>query len=44
MVKIGESDCNGLKSKGNKAVIEKERETTKEICGVYPLFQEQTTV
>ncbi|AMM93123.1 serine hydroxymethyltransferase [Peribacillus simplex] len=44
MVKIGEVIATVLKSKGNKAVIEKARVTTKEICGVYPLFQEPTTV
>lgn len=44
MVKIGEVIATVLKSKRNKAVIEKARVTTKEICGVYPLFQEPTTV
>ncbi|RRN72958.1 serine hydroxymethyltransferase [Peribacillus simplex] len=44
MVKIGEVIATVLKSKGNKDVIEKARVTTKEICGVYPLFQEPTTV
>jgi glycine hydroxymethyltransferase len=44
MVKIGEVIATVLKSKGNKDVIQKARETTKEICDVYPLFQQPTTV
>ncbi|WP_144551546.1 serine hydroxymethyltransferase [Peribacillus simplex] len=44
MVKIGEVIATVLKSKGNKDVIQKARKTTKEICDVYPLFQQPTTV
>ncbi|MFE5429456.1 serine hydroxymethyltransferase [Peribacillus simplex] len=44
MVKIGEVIATVLKSKGNKDVLQKARETTKEICDVYPLFQQPTTV
>jgi glycine hydroxymethyltransferase len=33
-----------LKSKGELAVLEKARETTKAICGMYPLFQQPITV
>ncbi|MET1178936.1 serine hydroxymethyltransferase [Peribacillus simplex] len=44
MVKIGEVIATVLKSKGNKDVLQKARDTTKEICGVYPLFQQPTTV
>ena len=44
MVKIGEVIATVLKSKGNKDFIQKARETTKEICDVYPLFQQPTTV
>ncbi|MGG0790336.1 serine hydroxymethyltransferase [Peribacillus simplex] len=44
MVKIGEVIATVLRSKGNKDVLQKARETTKEICDVYPLFQQPTTV
>ncbi|QIZ09111.1 serine hydroxymethyltransferase [Priestia megaterium] len=44
MVKIGEVIAAVLKSKGDKAVLEKAKETTKAICGVYPLFQQAITV
>jgi glycine hydroxymethyltransferase len=44
MVKIGEVIAAVLKSKGDKAVLEKAKETTKAICGAYPLFQESVTV
>ncbi|MBT2668031.1 serine hydroxymethyltransferase [Bacillus sp. ISL-4] len=44
MVKIGEVIATVLKSNGNKDVLQKARETTKEICDVYPLFQQPTTV
>lgn len=44
MVKIGEVIATVLKSKGNKDVLQKARDTTKEICDVYPLFQQPTTV
>ncbi|PGY07949.1 serine hydroxymethyltransferase [Bacillus sp. AFS031507] len=44
MVKIGQVIADVLKSKGDKAVLEKAKETTKAICGVYPLFQQAITV
>jgi glycine hydroxymethyltransferase len=44
MVKIGEVIAAVLKSKGDKVVLEKAKETTKEICGDYPLFQQAITV
>ncbi|MEY2193666.1 serine hydroxymethyltransferase [Neobacillus sp. BF23-41] len=44
MVKIGEVIASVLKSNGDKAVLEKAKETTKAICGVYPLFQQAITV
>ncbi|MCD1162873.1 serine hydroxymethyltransferase [Peribacillus frigoritolerans] len=44
MVKIGEVIATVLKSKGNKDVLQKAREKTKEICDVYPLFQQPITV
>jgi glycine hydroxymethyltransferase len=44
MVKIGEVIAAVLKSKGDKVVLEKAKETTKEICGAYPLFQQAITV
>ncbi len=40
MVKIGEIIAEVLKSKGEKKVLEKARQTTKLICGMYPLFQQ----
>jgi glycine hydroxymethyltransferase len=44
MVKIGEVIAAVLKSKGDQVVLEKAKETTKAICGVYPLFQQAITV
>ncbi|MBT2729465.1 serine hydroxymethyltransferase [Bacillus sp. ISL-75] len=44
MVKIGEVIAAVLKSKGDKVVLEKAKETTKAICGAYPLFQQAVTV
>ncbi|WP_307195741.1 serine hydroxymethyltransferase [Neobacillus niacini] len=44
MVKIGEVIAAVLKSKGDEAVLEKAKETTKAICGAYPLFQQAITV
>ncbi|MEH7480516.1 serine hydroxymethyltransferase [Neobacillus drentensis] len=44
MVKIGEVIAAVLKSNGDKAVLEKAKETTKAICRVYPLFQQAITV
>ncbi|WP_338472060.1 serine hydroxymethyltransferase [Niallia sp. XMNu-256] len=38
MVKIGEVIAAVLKSKGDKEVIEKARETTKAICDTFPIF------
>jgi glycine hydroxymethyltransferase len=40
MVKIGEVIASVLKSKGDKDVLEKAKETTKAICNSYPLFQQ----
>ena len=39
MVKIGEVIASVLKSKGDKEVLGKAKETTKAICGEFPLFQ-----
>ncbi|MCM3569817.1 serine hydroxymethyltransferase [Neobacillus mesonae] len=44
MVKIGKVIAAVLKSKGDKLVLEKARETTKTICEAYPLFQQAVTV
>jgi glycine hydroxymethyltransferase len=44
MVKIGKVIAAVLKSKGDKAVLEKAKETTKSICDAYPLFQQAVTV
>ncbi|WP_045516055.1 serine hydroxymethyltransferase [Neobacillus niacini] len=44
MVKIGEVIAAVLKSKGDKVVLEKAKETTKAICSAYPLFQQVITV
>ncbi|MED1471376.1 serine hydroxymethyltransferase [Bacillus salipaludis] len=44
MVEIGKVIAAVLKSKGDKVVLEKAKETTKTICGVYPLFQQVVTV
>lgn len=44
MVKIGEVIAAVLKSKGDKVVLEKAKETTKAICSAYPLFQQAITV
>lgn len=44
MVKIGEVIAAVLKSKGDKDVLEQAKETTKAICGAYPLFQQPITV
>jgi glycine hydroxymethyltransferase len=44
MVKIGGVIAAVLKSKGDEAVLEKAKETTKAICGAYPLFQQAITV
>ncbi|MFZ0443196.1 MAG: serine hydroxymethyltransferase [Bacillus sp. (in: firmicutes)] len=41
MVKIGEVIAAVLKSKGDKAVLESAKETTKAICNAFPLFQQQ---
>ncbi|WP_156289356.1 serine hydroxymethyltransferase [Oceanobacillus salinisoli] len=40
MVKIGKVIASVLKSNGDKDVLEKAKETTKEICESYPLFQQ----
>ncbi|WP_084820248.1 serine hydroxymethyltransferase [Mesobacillus campisalis] len=44
MVKIGETIAAVLKSNGDNGVIEKAKETTKEICGTFPLFKQAVTV
>ena len=44
MVKIGEVIAAVLKSKGDKEVLEKAKETTKAICDAFPLFQQSVTV
>lgn len=41
MVKIGEVIASVLKSKGDKDVLEKAKETTQEISQSFPLFQQQ---
>ena len=41
MVKIGEVIAAVLKSKGDKDVLERAKETTKAICNAFPLFQQQ---
>jgi glycine hydroxymethyltransferase len=44
MVKIGETIASVLKSKGDSAILEQAKETTKAICDEYPLFQQPITV
>ncbi|RLL47099.1 serine hydroxymethyltransferase [Oceanobacillus piezotolerans] len=44
MVKIGKVMADVLKSKGDKEVLERAKETTKEICGSYPIFQQPVNV
>lgn len=44
MVKIGQVIAAVLKSKGDKDVLEKAKETTKAICDAYPLFQQSVLV
>lgn len=44
MVKIGEVIAAVLKSNGDTVVLEKAKETTKEICEGYHLFQQPITV
>ncbi|WP_028390418.1 serine hydroxymethyltransferase [Bacillus cihuensis] len=44
MVKIGKVIADVLKNKGDEAVLEKAKATTKEICSSYPLFQQAVTV
>ncbi|MCQ6278464.1 serine hydroxymethyltransferase [Bacillus sp. EB600] len=44
MVKIGKVIAAVLKSKGDEAVLEKAKETTKSICDAYPIFQQAVTV
>ncbi|MGG3573504.1 serine hydroxymethyltransferase [Bacillus gobiensis] len=44
MVKIGKVIAAVLKSKGDIEVLEQAKETTKAICGSYPLFQQLITV
>ncbi|WP_067729959.1 serine hydroxymethyltransferase [Oceanobacillus damuensis] len=44
MVKIGKVIASVLKSNGDKAVLESPKETTKEICGNYPIFQKPVNV
>ncbi|MGG3641251.1 serine hydroxymethyltransferase [Bacillus gobiensis] len=44
MVKIGRVIAAVLKSKGDIEVLEQAKETTKAICGAYPLFQQLITV
>jgi glycine hydroxymethyltransferase len=44
MVKIGEVIASVLKSKGDKDVLEKAKETTKAICDSYPLCQQPVLV
>jgi glycine hydroxymethyltransferase len=44
MVKIGKVIAAVLKSKGDKAVLEDAKETTKTICEAYPLFEQAVTV
>lgn len=44
MVQIGKVIADVLKSKGDPAVLKKAKETTKAICGTYPLFQQPINV
>lgn len=44
MVQIAKVIAAVLKSKGEVAVLEKAKVTTKAICGMYPLFQQSITV
>ncbi|WP_332631727.1 serine hydroxymethyltransferase [Halalkalibacter flavus] len=44
MEKIAKVIADVLKSKGDITVLKKAKETTKAICGAYPLFQQQITV
>jgi len=44
MEKIGKVIASVLKSKGNLEVLKQAKETTKNICGNYPLFQQPITV
>ncbi|MEH7083635.1 serine hydroxymethyltransferase [Neobacillus drentensis] len=44
MEKIGKVIAAVLKSKGNLEVLKQAKETTKNICGNYPLFQQPITV
>jgi glycine hydroxymethyltransferase len=44
MVKIGEIIASVLKSKGDSAILEQAKETTKAICDGYPLFQQPITI
>jgi glycine hydroxymethyltransferase len=44
MVKIGEIIASVLKSKGDSAILEQAKETTKAICEGYPLFQQPITI
>ncbi len=44
MVKIGEIIASVLRSKADEAVLVKAKETTKIICGSYPLFEQPMTV
>lgn len=44
MVKIGEVIAAVLKSKGDKEVLDRARETTKEICNAFPIFQQPVHV
>lgn len=44
MVQIAKVIAAVLKSKGEVAVLEKAKETTKAICGMYPVFQQSITV
>ncbi|WP_085993583.1 serine hydroxymethyltransferase [Oceanobacillus senegalensis] len=44
MVRIGKVIASVLKSKGDKDVLKRAKETTKEICGNYPIFQQIVNV
>src|SRR4051794_31360196 len=44
MVKIGKVIAAVLKSKGNLEVLKQAKETTKTVCGNFPLFQQPITV
>ncbi|PLS02425.1 serine hydroxymethyltransferase [Neobacillus cucumis] len=44
MVQIGKVIAAVLKSKGDKVVLEKAKETTKTICSAFPLFEQAVTV